>query len=877
MKRIFCVSLLLFVFFFSTIASADRGARRKITPSVDFTDFYNTSAALVIGNGDYKNGWSHLPGALRDAGDVAAALKDHGFTVVLKKNLTKNQFSRVLLRFIQQYGRDQNNRLLFYYSGHGHTETLATGDQAGYLVMVDAGDPYEDPVSFEMGSIPMQDLLTRAKMIHSKHVLFLFDSCFSGNILNSRGNPAPRYVSDATRKPVRQFITAGSAEEPVPDQSIFKTLFLDMLNGEREEPFPDGYLTGEELGMYLKQNLPSYNGKQHPQYGKINDPRLDKGDFVFFLKKKEPLPIKEQQLAPLRPATLTVRTIPQNARVQILHIKPKYRAGMALAAGTYTLEVSAPDYQSQQRQVKMVRGEALVEDFILKPEVLPSLAQGSAGEGGGVHSQRDTASPVLPSSAILSVESSPQGATVYLGKRKLGVTPLTVSDLPGGKHSLLIQKRYYVDLKREVELAPDEVVKRDYVLEKGRGNLTLLSTPSGSVIWVDNKKLKDSSPVTIHGLEAGKHTVLIHKDRYYDSEQELVVRHGKTTKLDVNLSGGNLVQWKGKWMSPLEAEQIKKESLGQLTIHASPADAVVKILNIVPQYQDNQDKIKLEAGRYHLQVSKPGYEKSDQWVSLVTGQDLQLDVSLNKEDKSRMIEPAIGMEFVLVKGGCYQMGDIFGEGRDREKPVHEVCVDDFYMGKYEVTQGEWQKIMGSNPSEFKNGDRYPVENVSWKDITEDFLPKLNRRSGKSYRLPTEAEWEYAVREGGKKVRFGNGKDIADPREINFDGSADYKKPYSRMGVYREKTAEVGNFTANSLGLYDMSGNVWEWCSDWYGENYYDSSPRNNPEGLDSGSSRVLRGGSWRNSPRYTRASFRISLSPEDSDNILGFRLVLPVH
>ena len=632
MKRILCLSLLLLVFFFSTIASADRGARRKITPSVDFTDFYNTSAALVIGNGDYKNGWSYLPGALRDAGDVAAALKDHGFTVVLKKNLTKNQFISVLLRFIQQYGRDRNNRLLFYYSGHGHTETLATGDQAGYLVMVDAGNPNQDPFAFEMGSVPMQDLLTRAKMIHSKHVLFLFDSCFSGNILNSRGNPAPRYVSDATRKPVRQFITAGSAEEPVPDQSIFKTLFLDMLNGEREEPIPDGYLTGEELGMYLKQNLPRYNGNQHPQYGKINDPRLDKGDFVFFLKKKEPQPVQEQQLAPLRPATLTVRTSPQNARVKILHIKPKYRAGMALAAGTYTLEVRAPDYQSQQRQVKLVRGKALVEDFILKPE-----------EDG------------MPEPVVAVVTPRPQ---------RLAQT---------------------------------------------------------------------------------------------------------------------------------------------------------------------------------------------------------------------FTDATTGMKFVLVKGGCYQMGDTFGEGYKDEKPVHEVCVDDFYMGRYEVTQGEWQKIMGSNPSRFKNGDHYPVEKVSWNDITENFLPKLNRRSGKSYRLPTEAEWEYAAREGGKKVRFGNGKDIADPREINFDGSAEKKKSYSRTGVYREKTTKVGSFTPNSLGLYDMSGNVWEWCSDWYGKNYYDSSSRNNPEGLGSGSNRVLRGGSWFFNPRYVRAANRFYDSPDNSIINLGFRLVFPVH
>ena len=186
--------------------------------------------------------------------------------------------------------------------------------------------------------------------------------------------------------------------------------------------------------------------------------------------------------------------------------------------------------------------------------------------------------------------------------------------------------------------------------------------------------------------------------------------------------------------------------------------------------------------------------------------------------------------------------------------------------------------MGSNPSSFKNGDRYPVENVSWNDITEKFLPKLNRRSGKSYRLPTEAEWEYAAREGGKKVRFGNGKDIADAREINFRGSAEYKESYSRTGVSREKTTKVGSFAPNSLGLYDMSGNVWEWCRDDWHESYK-GAPR---DGFSwgapgSGFFRMNRGGSWAEAPRRMRAAFRGAGMPSFSRNDVGFRLVLPVH
>jgi formylglycine-generating enzyme required for sulfatase activity len=224
---------------------------------------------------------------------------------------------------------------------------------------------------------------------------------------------------------------------------------------------------------------------------------------------------------------------------------------------------------------------------------------------------------------------------------------------------------------------------------------------------------------------------------------------------------------------------------------------------------------------------------------------------------STYTDPTTGMEFVRVKGGCYQMGDTFGDGD--EKPVHEVCVDDFYIGKYTVTQGQWQAVMGNNPSYFKNGDNYPVEQVSWNDA-QDFINRLNEKvtplnpplskgGGKGgYRLPTEAEWEYAAREGGRRVRFGTGTDTISSDIANFDASASYKKPYSEVGQYRQKTTPVGSFRPNSLGLYDMAGNVWQWTADWYGENYSSESPKSNPTGPNSGQYRVLRGGPWSNWP-----------------------------
>lgn len=261
-----------------------------------------------------------------------------------------------------------------------------------------------------------------------------------------------------------------------------------------------------------------------------------------------------------------------------------------------------------------------------------------------------------------------------------------------------------------------------------------------------------------------------------------------------------------------------------------------------------------------------------QWIELAAGDDLDVDISLQRERVQQpasrpqssgsgqsFTDPTTGMEFVYVKGDCYQMGDTFGNGSADEKPVHEVCVDGFYMGKYEVTQGQYQKIIGSNPSYFKKGNSHPVEQVSWNDV-DPFIQKLNSRSGKNYRLPTEAEWEYAARSGGKKQKYAGSNSLDSVAWHNLNSG--------------QSTHQVGTKSSNDLGLYDMSGNVWEWCSDRYGKNYYKSSPRNNPQGASSGSYRVFRGGGWDGSQWYVRAAGRYWLSPGYRDVGLGFRLVL---
>ena len=227
-------------------------------------------------------------------------------------------------------------------------------------------------------------------------------------------------------------------------------------------------------------------------------------------------------------------------------------------------------------------------------------------------------------------------------------------------------------------------------------------------------------------------------------------------------------------------------------------------------------------------------------------------------------DPLKSIEMVLVKGGCYKMGDTFGIGAQDEKPIHEVCVKDFYIGKYPVTQMQWTGTMGTNPSREPNcGMTCPVENVSWNEVQE-FIKKLSQRTRKPYRLPTEAEWEYAARSGGKEEKWAGTSSEKD--------LADYAWYYNNGGF---QTHPVGMKKPNGLGLYDMTGNVWEWMSDWYDEAYYAASPRVQPQGAATGRTRALRGGYWGDLPSFVRVARRIDLVPTARGGGYGFRVALP--
>ncbi len=250
---------------------------------------YDESHALVIGVSNYKNGWNSLKGVPGDVIAVASVLKNQGFTVKTEINPTGEALDRAIKDFISECGQKERNRVLIYFAGHGHTEELKDGRDVGYIVPADAPLPDRDPQQFSRRAISMDEIESFAKKIKSKHALFVFDSCFSGSIFEVRSIARPpSAIESSTAAPVRQFITAGTKNQTVPDQSKFRVYFVRAFEQREGDLNRDGYITGEELGHYLAGRVAKETwDAQTPRHGKINDGYLNQGDFVFELPRPE--------------------------------------------------------------------------------------------------------------------------------------------------------------------------------------------------------------------------------------------------------------------------------------------------------------------------------------------------------------------------------------------------------------------------------------------------------------------------------------------------------------------------------------------------------------------------------------------------------------
>jgi formylglycine-generating enzyme required for sulfatase activity len=550
---------------------------------------YKESHALLIGVSDYGKGWPDLESVPDEIDRIEGTLTNLGFHVVKVVNPTGDELSAAFTDFIDRYGFDRDSRLLFFFSGHGYTRQ---GGKKGYLVPADAPDPRYHEKDFVRKALDMGLIMAWCRRIEAKHALFLFDSCFSGTIFKTKGLPKrPPHISDVTSRPVRQFISAGSAGEEVPARSVFVPSFIRALRGESDLD-RDGYVTGTELGMYLHKKVLSYEAGQTPQYGKIKDPDLDEGDFVF-----------------------------------------------QVPAG------SDKDYE-------------------------------------------------IPSS--------------------------------------------------------------------------------------------------------------------FASEKQRLAEE----------------------RAQLERERRELEELKALA----------------------DERKRLAAERKRLEAEKP---------------KIAMAKRPPRPDKKSFTN-AIGMGFVYISPDTFLMGSPSSEKkRDSNERQHEVSLTKgFYLQTTEVTQEQWESVMGTRPWSGKryvrDGEHNPAVYISWNDC-QQFIRRLNKRENTDkYRLPTEAEWEYACRANSTtSFSFGESDSIL----------GDYSWYRNNAWNIGEKYAHaVAQKRSNAWGLYDMHGNVWEWCQDWYEENY-PSGHVTDPEGPTSGAERVLRGGSWINFAGSCRSAFRGRYNPGNRNfTHFGFRV-----
>ena len=436
-----------------------------------------------------------------------------------------------------------------------------------------------------------------------------------------------------------------------------------------------------------------------------------------------------------------------------------------------------------------------------------------------------------PAFGELDITTSPS-ADIYINGSKVG-SGSHKERKTSGFYTVEARKVQHSSDSKKVEVTDGQTIKVDLAPLPQYGTLKIMSTPPEADIYIDGKH-KGTTPITLRELLVGNYSLELKKNSYATVSKTITIRNKQTTDVNETLASGK-----------------------QITISSTPSGAVLKIddkqVGTTP-YND-----MLGFGSHSIKITNNTKIVSE--IINIT-QNGKTSWSFNVSETKDYTETAsnLDLDMVFIKGGSFTMGCTSEQASDcesDEKPSHKVTLSDYYIGKYEVTQAQWRAVMGSNPSNFK-GNNLPVEKVSWNDI-QTFITKLNQQTGKTYRLPTEAEWEFAARGGNSS------------RGYKYSGSNNIGSVAWYDVNSNSKTHPVGQKTDNELGIYDMSGNVWEWCSDLYGD--YSSSNQTNPKGASSGSYRVLRGGSWFGSASYCRVSYRYGSNPENRRDYDGFRLV----
>ena len=426
----------------------------------------------------------------------------------------------------------------------------------------------------------------------------------------------------------------------------------------------------------------------------------------------------------------------------------------------------------------------------------------------------------------VTITSEPVGAKIYLNGTDTGKETNYQSFYLPGKYLIRVSKSGYLDETRDIEVVENQKNEFKFRLVKNSGLLKLNLQPLDAKLLINQEDYSSQRNIE---LPTGTYKIELTKPGYYDQNDFVTIEIGKTVEKTYNL----------------------KAQTGKLMVTVQPIEAkcvLSKDGKEVRNWTGSEILNDLLIGEYSLKIIYEGFEEQIKRI-IIENNKTTIEEFLLKKSISKRTEQIDNM--VFVEGGEFMLGSESGEFD--EKPVHKVVVKSFYIDKYEVTQREYEKVMGNNPSYFKNPSA-PVEQVSWNDAVA-YAQKVGKR------LPTEAEWEYAARGGNKS------------RGYTYSGSNTIGDVAWYGENSRNTTRPVGTKEPNELGIYDMSGNVWEWCSDWYSDTYYSSSPLTNPTGPSSGTYRVMRGGSWYFNDIHCRVAGRNRSRPTNGYNDDGFRCV----
>ena len=472
---------------------------------------------------------------------------------------------------------------------------------------------------------------------------------------------------------------------------------------------------------------------------------------------------------------------------------------------------------------------------------------------------------------ILTIKSVPPGATIFVNNMQEGKTDKQLLRYPG-IYDLRLMLEKYRTVEEKVTVTESGSNVFSYNLEKLSATLTIQVQPLDAEVYLNSRKIEGK----VVEISPGMHKLEVRHPSYEPESRTITAPKGQ----DI-LEQFTLTPRQGRFVLVME-----------------PMDASATMLQgdkIIHSWTGSREFDEILAGEYQLQVSKNGYKDQTLLVRVDEGQTKSMTVMLEpgesapkpSEKQSVSFEPSASNlptvstdDMVLVTGGTYNMGDEFGDGERYERPVHEMTVNSFYMGKYEITQQQWQNVMGTNTSSIK-GDMLPVTNITFYNMLK-FCNQMSTTQGfqsvytingnrvkidveaNGYRLPTEAEWEYACKGG------------ASSRNTKFSGSDNTDDVCWYSGNSERTTHPVGQKSPNEIGLYDMNGNVWEACYDWWDPGQYtreSRSPGKYPLGPTRGSRKIRRGGGYSDRETNCTVSSRHHFRPNAPSKIVGFRIV----